>query len=138
MVLPLSALGVRAVEVFRNFAACKAAASPLTGPTSPPWPGGRGGGGGGGIPVIIGGAPGIIGGAAGGAGGAAGGLAGGNGGAAGGAEKYRKNRVKNLIFVSKCKNTILFWALKPRFISKWSMMRDLDENSTNDHFPHSH
>ena len=89
VVLPLSALGVRAVEVFRNFAACKAAASPLTGPTSPPLPVGMGGGGGGGIPVIIGGAPGIIGGAAGGAGGAAGGLAGGNGGAAGGAEKDR-------------------------------------------------
>ena len=103
MVLPLSALGVRAVEVFRNFAACKAAASPLTGPTSPPLPVGIGGGGGGGIPVIIGGAPGIIGGAAGGAGGAAGGLAGGNGGAAGGAKRERLNLVETVFILRNCK-----------------------------------
>ena len=79
MLPPLFSLGVLAA-VFLNFAACKAAASPLTGPESPPFPVGIGGGGGGGIPVIIGGA-------ADGAGGAAGGLAGGRGGAAGGARK---------------------------------------------------
>ena len=118
MVLPLSALGVRAVEVFRNFAACKAAASPLTGPTSPPLPVGMGGGGGGGIPVIIGGAPGIIGGAAGGAGGAAGGLAGGNGGAAGGAEKIDKIEIRLDFYIKLQENYSLLGLKTTVYIKK--------------------
>ena len=81
MLPPLFSLAFARDEVFLSLAACRAAASPLTGPASPPLPVGMGGGGGGGIP------PPIIGGAAGGAGGAAGGLAGGSGGAAGGAER---------------------------------------------------